>query len=63
MVNFGPRIAGEIYKYEKFGDSEYRGREIRDAIDSLQKTMILKEIPSINSVNIPLIPKLKRGKK
>ena len=55
VVNFGPRIAGEIYKYEKFGDSEYRGREIRDAIDSLQKTMILKEIPSINSVNIFLI--------
>lgn len=63
IMNYGPLIAGSIYKYENFGDSEYRGREIREAIDSLQRIMLLKEIPSINSTNMPFIPKLKRGKK
>lgn len=63
VMNFGPKMAGGTYKYENFGDSQYRGREIREAIHLLQKVMLLKEVPSINSVNLPLVHKNKRAKK
>lgn len=63
VMNFGPKIAGGTYKYENFGDSQYHGREIREAFSLLQKVMLLKEIPAINSVNLPFIHKDKRAKK
>lgn len=63
VLDFGPKIAGGIYKYGNFGGSEYRSREIGEAIYMLQKVMLLKEIPSINSINLPFIIKFKRAKK
>jgi len=63
VMDFGPKIAGGVYKYENFGDSQYRGREIREAIILLQKVMLLKEVLSINSINLPFIHKIKRAKK
>lgn len=63
IMNFGPKMAGGTYKYENFGDSQYRGREISGAINLLQKVMLLKEVPSINSINLPFIHKIKRAKK
>ena len=62
-MDFGPKIAGSIYKYENFGDAGYRGREISEAIKLLQKVMLLKEVQSINSINLPFIYKIKRAKK
>lgn len=63
VMDFGPKIAGGVYKYENFGDSEYRGREIREATSLLQKVMLLREVLSINSINLPFIHKIKRAKK
>lgn len=63
VMDFGPKIAGSTYKYENFGDSGYRSREIGEAIYLLQKVMLLNEIPSINSINLPFIFKSKRAKK
>ena len=63
IMDFGPKIAGQIYKYENFGDSGYQSREISEAIKLLQKTMLLKEVQSINSINLPFIYKTKRAKK
>lgn len=63
VMKIGPKIAGSIYKYENFGDSGYRGREIREATSILEKVLLLKEVLSINSVNLPLIHKTKRAKK
>ncbi|KKR86401.1 MAG: hypothetical protein UU32_C0016G0008 [Candidatus Woesebacteria bacterium GW2011_GWB1_41_10] len=63
IMNFGPKIAGSVYKYENFGDSEYRSREVREAINLLQRVMLLREVPSINSINLPFVLKLKRAKK
>ncbi len=63
VMDFGPKIAGGVYKYENFGGSEYKSREIGEAINMLQKVMLLKEIPSINSINLPFINKFKRAKK
>ncbi len=63
IMDFGPKIAGNIYKYENFGDAGYRGREINEAIKLLQKVMLLKEVQSINSINLPLTYKIKRAKK
>ena len=63
VMDFGPKIAGGIYKYDNFGGSSYKSREVSDAFYVLSKVLLLKEIPSINSVNLPLIPKYKRAKK
>lgn len=63
VIDFGPKIAGGIYKYDNFGGSSYKGREISDAIYMLSKVLLLKEIPSINSLTLPLSPKYKRAKK
>ncbi|MEK7168679.1 MAG: AAA family ATPase [Patescibacteria group bacterium] len=63
VMDFGPKIAGGIYKYDNFGGSSYKSREVSDAIYMLSKVLLLKEIPSINSINLPIIPKYKRAKK
>ena len=52
-----------IFTNENFGDAGYRGREINEAIKLLQKVMLLKEVQSINSINLPLTYKIKRAKK
>ena len=63
IMKFGPALAGKIYKYENFGDSGYRAREISDAIGLLQKVLLLREVPSINTTNLPFVCKFKRAKK
>lgn len=63
VMDFGPKIAGGIYKYDNFGGSSYKSREVSDAFYILSKVLLLNEIPSINSVNLPLTPKYKRAKK
>lgn len=63
VMDFGPKIAGGIYKYENFGGSDYRSREIGNAFYILSKVMLLREIASINSTSLPFMPKFKRAKK
>lgn len=63
VMDFGPKIAGGIYKYDNFGGSSYKSREVSGAFYMLSKVLLLKEIPSINSLNLPLVPKYKRAKK
>lgn len=63
VMKYGPKVAGGVFKYDNFGDSGYRSREIHEAMDLLEKVMLLKQIPSINSLNLPLIHKYKRAKK
>ena len=40
-MSMGPKLAGGLFKYENMGESGYRGREVREAVDTLEKIMLL----------------------
>lgn len=58
-----PKLAGGLFKYENMGGSGYRGREIREAVDTLENIMLLTQVQAINSTTLPVFPKAKRAKK
>lgn len=63
VVEYSPKIAGGLYKYENFGGSLYRSREMGEAIGKIEKVMLLRQVKAINSTNLPLISKDMRPKK
>ncbi len=63
VVEAGPRLGGEVFKYENFAGSEFKSREMSDAFRLIEKIMILNQIVSVNSTNLPLNFKFKRPKK
>jgi len=58
-----PKLAGGLFKYENMGESGYRGREIREAVDTLEKIMLLTQVKAINTTTFPIFSKPKRAKK
>lgn len=58
-----PKLAGGLFKYENFGESGYRGREVREAVDTLEKILLLTQVLAINTTTLPLFSKPKRAKK
>jgi len=53
-------MGGTKITFEKFGNSEYRSREMREAFRSLEKTMLIQIVyPSI-TLEVPVSPSLKR---
>lgn len=63
ILDVGPIYAGSIFKYEGFGNSNFKSREMAYAFDTLEKAMILNQIKSTNSTTLPLVAKEKRAKK
>ena len=63
IIEQAPNFAGVVFTYEKFGDSEFRSREMSHAFDTLQKAMVLYQVMATTSVELPLTPKTKRAKK
>jgi len=63
VLEQGPKIAGTIYKYENFGGSAYRSREMGEAIQTVEKVMLLKQILAVNSSSLPIVPINMRPKK
>ena len=55
--------AGALVKYTNFGNSNYRSREIKDAMDVLERAMIIHFIRASYSVKIPLLHNLKKAAK
>ena len=54
------REGGTRVTFEKFGDSVYRSREMKEAFRMVEKTMLVKLIYPGTSVQIPLKPSLVR---
>ncbi|MDT8402838.1 MAG: AAA family ATPase [Bacteroidales bacterium] len=52
--------AGCRVTFERFGYSSYRSREIKEAFDVLQKTMLLRLVYPVTSVKLPVIPNLRK---
>ncbi len=45
--------------FEKFGNSVYRSREMKEAFITLQKTMLLQLVYPTNALQLPLLPNVK----
>jgi|SRR3989344_2127133 len=63
VMEYAPRVAGGLFKYENFGESGYRSREIGEAVLRLEQVKLLTQVRAINSTQLPLIYKQKRAKK
>ncbi len=63
VMTMAPKLAGGLFKYENMGESGYRGREVREAVDTLENIMLLTQVNAINATSLPIFPKPKRAKK
>lgn len=63
VLTTAPKLAGGLFKYENMGESGYRGREVREAVDKLENIMLLTQVKAINTTTLPIFSKPKRAKK
>lgn len=63
VIDQGPKLAGNLFKYEGFGGSNFRSREMSEAVHTIEKAMLLRQIPATNSSALPIAIKLNRPKK
>ena len=63
VIEQSPKFAGKSIKYENFGESGFRSREMKDAFDVIEKAMIVKRVFSSNSTRIPIIENQKKSPK
>lgn len=63
VVENGAKVAGTLFKYENFGGSSYRSREMSEAVQTVEKVMLLKQVMAVNSTSLPVVPKSNRPKK
>ena len=63
VVENGAKMAGSLFNYENFAGSSYRSREMGEAVQTVEKVMLLKQVMAINSTALPLVPKGNRPKK
>ena len=59
IINTAFYEAGSRVTFEKFGNSPYRSREMKEAFLNLQKTMLLNLVYPTNSTVLPMQPNLK----
>lgn len=55
IIAQGWRYAGATISFERFGDSNYRSREVGEAFRLLEKTMLLELVYPTTSVQLPLL--------
>lgn len=60
IVSTAFQEAGTRITFEKFGNSPYRSREMKEAFTILEKTMLLKLIYPVTSPKLPFAPDLKK---
>jgi hypothetical protein len=61
IIKSGFAYTGQRIKFEKFGGSEYRSREMGEAFRSLEKTMLLELIYPVTSVKLPIQPNYRKS--
>ena len=60
IISYVFREAGTKITFEKFGNSPYRSREMKEAFVSLEKTMLVRLVYPCTSAELPLKPSLVR---
>lgn len=63
VVEQAPKYAGKAIKYENFGGTGFRSREMSDAFDVIEKAMLVKRIYSSTSTAIPILENKKKSPK
>ena len=62
-IDRAPLYVGERIKFEKFGESLFRSREMKEAFSTLEKAMILYLASPSFSTKLPIIKDLKKAPK
>jgi uncharacterized protein len=62
-INHAFNQAGMRITYQRFGHSEYRSGEIKEALLTMERAMLLKLVFPVVSTKYPLMPNLKRSPK
>ncbi len=62
-IDRAPLYAGERITYEKFGESSFRSREMKEAFDVLERALIVYRAKPSASTHIPVIEKLRKAPK
>ncbi|MBN1847684.1 MAG: ATP-binding protein [Deltaproteobacteria bacterium] len=62
-IDRAPLYAGERITYEKFGESSYRSREMKEAFDVLERALLVHRARPSTSTKIPIIEKLRKAPK
>jgi len=62
-IDRAPLYAGERIAYEKFAESSFRSREMKEAFDVLERALILYQARLSISTQIPIIEKLRKAPK
>ena len=63
ILKTGWKYAAQRIKFERFGESDYRSREVGEAFRLLEKAMLLEIAYPYSGYQIPMIPELKRSPK
>ena len=63
ILKIGWNYAAQRIKFERFGESDYRSREVGEAFRLLEKTMLLEMAYPYSGYKVPVIPELKRSPK
>lgn len=62
-IDRAPLYAGERIVYEKFGESSYRSREMREAFDTIERALIIHRARPSASTRIPVVEKMRKAPK
>ena len=62
-IDRAPLYAGERITYEKFGESSFRSREMKEAFEVLERALIVYRARPSVSTDIPVIEKLRKAPK
>ncbi|MBI5400329.1 ATP-binding protein [Candidatus Saganbacteria bacterium] len=63
VIENAPLFAGQTVTYEHFANSAYRSREMSEAFDTLEKTMLVYRVMGTKEKALPLMPKRKKAPK
>lgn len=63
ILTYGWQYAGQRIKFEKFANSNYKSREMSEAIRTLEKALILELSYPSTSTTIPILPDFKKSPK
>lgn len=63
VMEVAPKLINERIKYQNFGNSNYRSREVSEALQALDKSKVVQLIHPSTSVDFPIIPDYKKSPK
>lgn len=63
IIEHATKYVGLQIKYEKFGESDFRSREMKEAFDVLEKAMVISRVFASASKEMPILGNLKKSPK